>query len=48
MAARWVAAVILLVMFTVIGIFLWAVIRSPPPPAEGAAGTPVAASLARG
>jgi hypothetical protein len=43
MAARWVAGVILLMMFAIIGIFLWAIIRPPPPPAEGAAGTPVAA-----
>ena len=42
MAARWVAAAILLVMLAIIGIFLWAIVRSPPPPAEGAAGTPVA------
>lgn len=42
MAARWVAAAILLVMFAIIGIFLWATIRPPPPPAEGAAGMPVA------
>lgn len=42
MAARWVAAAILLVMFAIIGIFVWAIIRPPPPPAEGAAGTPVA------
>lgn len=42
MAARWVAAAMALVMFAIIGIFLWAIIRPPPPPAEGAAGTPVA------
>lgn len=42
MAARWVAAAILLVMFAIVGIFLWAIIRPPPPPVEGAAGTPVA------
>lgn len=43
MAARWVAAAMLLVMFAIIGIFFWAIIRPPPPPADGAAGTPVAA-----
>lgn len=42
-AARWVAPTILLVMFVIIGIFLWAVIRPPAPPAEAQAGTPVAA-----
>lgn len=42
MAARWVAAAMLAVMFAIIGIFVWAIIRPPPPPAEGAAGTPVA------
>lgn len=42
MAARWVAAAMLVVMFAIIGIFVWPIIRPPPPPAEGAAGTPVA------
>lgn len=42
MAARWIAGAMLLVMFAIIGIFLWAIIRPPPPPAESAAGTPVA------
>jgi len=41
--ARWVAGTILLVMVVIIGIFLWAVIRPPAPPAEAAAGAPVAA-----
>jgi hypothetical protein len=41
MAARWIAGAILLVTFTFIGIFLWAIIRPPPPPAEAAAGAPV-------
>lgn len=41
MAARWVAGAILLVTLSIIGVFLWAMIRPPPPPAEAAAGTPV-------
>jgi hypothetical protein len=41
MAARWVAGTILLAMLSIVGIFLWAIIRPPPPPAEAAAGTPV-------
>ena len=44
-AARWVAAAILLVMFVIIGIFLWAVIRPPAPVftgTENAGGPPVA------
>jgi hypothetical protein len=43
MTARWIAPLaILLVTFTIIGIFLWAVI-SPPPPPDEEPGTPVAA-----
>lgn len=41
MTARWIAAAILLVSFSIIGIFLWAVIRPPAPPSEGTAGVPV-------
>lgn len=46
MAARWVAFAILLAMLAIVGIFLWAVIRPPPPVSsgtEGAAGSPVVA-----
>jgi hypothetical protein len=42
MAARWVAGAILLVTLSIVGIFLWAIVRPPPPPAEAAAGTPTA------
>lgn len=44
MAGRWAAASILVAMLAVIGGFLWAVFR-PPPPADGTAGQPVAGEM---
>lgn len=44
MAGRWAAASILVAMLAVIGVFLWAVLR-PPPPADGTSGQPVAGEM---
>ena len=42
MAGRWIAAAMLLAVFFIVGIFVWAVIRPPPPPSEASPGTLVA------